>query len=60
MSNFANYKNGQVTISTYRFVDAQVTDIEDILNAVEKESDEILTASIDSDEELAAIEAVAS
>ncbi|MEX1669098.1 hypothetical protein AB4876_09255 [Zhongshania guokunii] len=58
MSNFANYKNGEVTINTYRFPDAQVTDVADILNAVETESEEILVASIDTDEELAAIEAL--
>ncbi len=59
MNKFANYKNGQVTINTYRFPNAQVTDIADILNAVEIESDEILVASISTDEELAAIESVA-
>lgn len=58
MNNFANYKNGEVTINTYRFPDAQVTDVADILNAIETESDEILVASIDTDEELAAIEAL--
>ncbi len=59
MNKFANYKNGQVTINTYRIPDAQVTDIADILNAVEIESDEILVASISTNEELAAIESVA-
>ena len=58
MNNFANYKNGEVTINTYRFPDAQATDVADILNAVETESEEILVASIDTDEELAAIEAL--
>jgi len=58
MNNFANYKNGEVTINTYRFPEAQVTDVADILNAIETESDEILVASIDTDEELAAIEAL--
>jgi hypothetical protein len=57
MSNFANYKNGEVTINTHRLPGAQVTDIADILNAVETESEEILVASIDTDEEFAAIEA---
>lgn len=51
MAEFANYKNGQVTINTYRFPDAVVTDIEDICNAAKTESEEILVASIDTDEE---------
>ena len=58
MDNFANYKNGEVTINTYRFPDAQVTDVADILNTVETESEEILVASINTEEELAAIEAL--
>lgn len=58
MDNFANYKNGEVTINTYRFADAQVTDVADILNAIETESEEILVASIDTEEELAAIKAL--
>ncbi|MDY0300263.1 MAG: hypothetical protein RBQ99_01625 [Trichlorobacter sp.] len=59
MNKFANYKNNQITINTHRFPDAQVTDIADILNAVEIGSDEILVASIGTEEELAAIESVA-
>jgi len=54
MEQFANYKNGEITVNTYRFADAVVTDVNDILNAVEAESDEVLTASICTDEELAA------
>jgi len=55
MTNFANYKNGQITVDTYRLVDAVVTDIADILEALESESDEILTASINTDAELTAV-----
>ena len=58
MSEFANYKDGQVTINTYRFTDAVVTDVADILNAVKAESDEVLVASIDTDDERSAIEEV--
>ncbi len=47
MSYFLNYKNGAVTINPYREVTATATDVWDIINAVEKESNEILTASID-------------
>lgn len=57
MNRFANYKNGELTIATYRFPDAQVTDVADILNAIETESEEILVASIDTEEELQALEA---
>jgi len=58
MNSFANYKNGKVTINSYRFPDAQVTDIDDILNAAKKESDEVLVASINTDDELNKIEAL--
>mgnify|MGYP001547256937 FL=1 len=56
MVNFANYKNGQITVNTYRLPDAMVTDIDDICKAFKAESDEILTASIDTEEELKRIE----
>jgi len=58
MSEFANYKNGQVTINTYRFPDAVATDVADIMSAVASESDEILVACINTDEEKAAIDSV--
>ncbi len=58
MNNFANYKNGTVTINTYRFADAAVTDVADILNAAAAGSDEILTATIETDDELAEISRV--
>lgn len=48
---FANYKNGKLTINTYRFPDALATDYADILDAVNTNSNEILTASIDTVEE---------
>lgn len=54
-TQFANYKDGQVTINSYRFADAQVTDVEDILSAVENKSDEVLVASIDTDDEMEAL-----
>ena len=55
MNYFANLKNGVITINTYRFPGAQVTDINDILSALENDSEETLAASIDNDVELAAI-----
>ena len=58
MTTFANYKDGQVTINTYRFPDAVVTDVADILNAAETESEEILVASIDTEEEMVAVESL--
>lgn len=59
MSEFANYKDGQVTISTYRLPDAIVTDIDDILSALETDSDEILVATISTETERATIEELA-
>ncbi len=47
MNYFLNYKNGNVSIDTYRLVNAISTDVYDIINAYQKESNEILTASID-------------
>lgn len=47
MNYFLNYKNGSVRINTYRYVDATVTDVDDIVRAYESESNETLTASID-------------
>ena len=44
---FANYKNGKVSIDTYRYVDAVSTDIADIRGAVAKDSKEILTANVE-------------
>jgi hypothetical protein len=49
---FVNYKNGDVSINTYRFADAQVTDVNDLLKSHDNQSDEILVASIDTDQEL--------
>lgn len=45
---FLNYNNGKISINTYRYANAQATDVEDIRNAVKNETSEILTASIDS------------
>lgn len=58
MHKFANYKDRRLTINTYRFVDAAVTDIADILQAHNVESEEVLTASIETDEELNEIESL--
>ncbi len=58
MNNFANYANGELTIDTYRLPNAAVTDIDDIVAAVNTGSDEILTASIDDENDMAAVEAL--
>ena len=55
MNTFANYKNGQLSIDTYRLPEAQVTDVADILSAFNSESEEILTASIDNEDEYEAL-----
>lgn len=46
---FINYKHGAVSLDTYRFVDAEVTDTDDIIDAYENSSKETLVASIDTD-----------
>ena len=46
MNYFVNYNKGQISINTYRIASAQATDIDDIRRAVDEESEEILTASI--------------
>ena len=55
MYQFSNYKNGEVTINTYRFPNAMLTDVNDIISASNRESGEILTATIESEEERQAI-----
>lgn len=46
-SFFLNYKNGDVSINTYRSSTAAATDVEDILDAFEEKREESLTASLD-------------
>ena len=47
MKKFINYKNGWATINTYRFPDAEETDVADVLNGVKINSKRIMTASIE-------------
>lgn len=47
MINFLNLKNGEVTSNTYRFADAEVTTLEDLVRAYKEDSQECLTASFD-------------
>ncbi len=49
MNYFLNLKNGQLSINTYRFPDAQVTTQDDLYKSYRKESEEILTASIENE-----------
>jgi len=46
MNYFLNYKNGEITVRTYREPAAMVTDVDDIVVAVNEERDEILTADL--------------
>jgi hypothetical protein len=55
---FANYKHGKVSINSYRFPDAQVTDIDDVIKSNEMQSEEVLVASIDTEEDLQAVKAL--
>ena len=52
MNLFANYKNGHITINSHRFLDACVTDLDDIIDAHKMDSLEILVASISTGKEL--------
>ncbi len=58
MNYFLNYENGKAQINTYRAASASVTDIKDIERAMSEESEEILTASIDSEEDRKRAEAL--
>lgn len=41
---FLNYNNGNLTVNTYRKVNAEVTTLEDIYEAVQENREEILAA----------------
>ena len=45
---FANLKNNVLTVNSYRFTDAQVTTLDDIMMNIDEETGECLTAIIDS------------
>lgn len=47
MSHFINLKNGTVSLDTYRFPEAEVTDFDDILDQLSDEESETLTCSLD-------------
>ncbi len=49
---FVNYKDGKLSINTYRLPDAIVTVFDDVIYAAEHQTDEILTASIESESQL--------
>ena len=53
MYHFLNLKEGQITIDTFRNVNATLTDVMDIADAVRNETGEILTAGMDTEEEIA-------
>jgi len=45
MNYFLNYNNGKLSINTYRNVDAEVTTLDDIYQAVQENREEVLVAS---------------
>lgn len=59
-TQFANYKLGQLSINSYRFAGALETDVEDIIRSVETESEETLVATLETDEEVKALESLMS
>ena len=48
MNYFVNYKNGKCSIETYRFVDAVVTDMNDLIAACDSDSDQVLVVNLES------------
>lgn len=47
MSNFVNLKDGEITVNSYRFVDAEVTDIEDLMESKRQDKGETLVATVE-------------
>ena len=47
MSLFLNYNNGSLTVNSHRNVNAEVTTIEDIYDAIQENREETLVASLD-------------
>ena len=49
MNFFLNYNNGNLTVNSHRNVNADVTTLEDIYEAVQENREESLVASLDQD-----------
>jgi len=49
--DFVNYENGQLSVNSYRNPAALGTDVEDLLTAWSRETEESLTATIMTEEE---------
>lgn len=47
MNFFLNYNNGNLTVNSYRNINAEVTTLEDLYEAVQENREEILVASFE-------------
>lgn len=52
MNYFVNYVDGRLTINTFRKPSAMATNAEDVIYAYHNESEEDLTASIDTESQM--------
>ena len=50
MHKFINFRNGRITVTSYRHTDHQVTSLDDLITCAIAGSDDYLTASFDTDE----------
>ena len=50
MNKFINFRDGRITVTSYRHADHQVTSLDDLITCAIEGSDDYLTASFDPDE----------
>lgn len=50
MNKFINFRNGQINVTSYRYIDHQATTLDDLITCAVEGSDDYLTASFDADE----------
>ena len=50
MHKFINFRDGRVTVTSYRYTDHQVTSLDDLITCAVAGSDDYLTASFDAAE----------
>ena len=50
MNKFINFRNGRISVTSYRHTDHQVTTLDDLITCAVEGSDDYLTAAFDADE----------
>ena len=50
MNKFINLRNGRINVTSYRYVDHQVTTLDDLITCAVMDSDDYLTADFSADE----------